>query len=150
MLSALDLSSQKGTYILVLHLEQSIQLTIGKLGQFEFLAGCYAYVGSAFGRGGLRGRLKHHLSPVKKPHWHIDYLRSAAVVREVWYCASDIIYEHAWADTLRSLPDAQILVPRFGSSDCKCESHLIYFPQKPDFTMLITRLDAELLQYRVE
>jgi len=143
------LISEKGTYILSLHLAESILLTVGKLGEFEFLAGWYAYVGSAFGRGGLRGRLKHHLSPVEKPHWHIDYLRSAAIVREVWYCASDIIYEHAWADTLRSLPDAQILAPRFGSSDCKCKSHLIYLPQKPDFTMLGTRLGIKLHQYIV-
>lgn len=116
----------KGTYILILHLDEPAHLQIGCLGTFDFAAGWYAYVGSAFGPGGLRGRLKHHLAPVTKPHWHIDYLRAAAPVREVWYCASEIRYEHQWADMLLARPDTTIPVPRFGASDCKCASHLVY------------------------
>jgi Uri superfamily endonuclease len=121
----------KGTYILILHLGKPAQLTIGKLGVFDFPAGYYAYVGSAFGSGGLRGRLKYHLSAAAKPHWHIDYLRQAGKVCEVWYVASETCYEHQWVDALRSMPGAVMLAPRFGASDCKCETHLIRFPDKP-------------------
>jgi Uri superfamily endonuclease len=129
-------SSGKGTYVLILQLSQPARLTTGKLGEFDFPAGWYAYVGSAFGPGGLRGRLKHHLAPVTKPHWHIDYLRSAASVREVWYLIGEAICEHQWADTLRSMPGAAIPAPRFGASDCTCETHLIYFAEKPDSGVL--------------
>jgi Uri superfamily endonuclease len=72
-----------GTYILILHLSVPARLRIGRLGVLDFPAGHHAYVGSAFGSGGLRGRLKHHLFPAAKPHWHIDYLRRSATIREV-------------------------------------------------------------------
>lgn len=114
------------------------RLKIGRLGEFDFPAGWYAYVGSAFGSGGLRGRLKHHLSQVKKPHWHIDYLRMAANVHEVWWITSDTVYEHIWSDALRFSPGALTLMSRFGASDCKCLSHLVYFINRPNFTVFET------------
>ena len=125
--------ASKGTYILILHLAQPTRLVIGKLGTFDFPGGWYAYVGSAFGSGGLRGRLKHHLAPITNPHWHIDYLRAAATVREVWYIADEIVYEHNWATALLSLPEAAVPARRFGASDCKCEAHLFRFAEKPDW-----------------
>lgn len=133
----LQFPTEKGTYILLLELEPAAKLRIGKLGEFDFPAGWYAYVGSAFGGGGLRGRLKHHCSPVKKPHWHIDYLRQAATVREVWYSASDIRQEHEWANLLISQPGASVPAPRFGASDCSCAAHLIHFHKKPDLSAAI-------------
>jgi Uri superfamily endonuclease len=126
-----DFPPHKGTYILILHLSKAARLTIGKLGVFDFPAGYYAYVGSAFGSGGLGGRIKHHLSPVTKPHWHIDYLRQAGTVCEIWHVVSETRHEHQWADTLHSLPDAHVPVPRFGASDCQCDAHLSYLPDKP-------------------
>jgi Uri superfamily endonuclease len=129
----IDFPADKGTYILILRLDAPARLTIGKLGEFDFAAGWYAYVGSAFGAGGLRGRLKHHLSPVPKPHWHIVYLRQAAQVEQVWYIASDTVYEHEWAAALRKMPEAALPAARFGASDCTCETHLIHFASPPDF-----------------
>ncbi|MBZ0296217.1 MAG: GIY-YIG nuclease family protein [Anaerolineae bacterium] len=119
----------KGTYILILHLPAKTTLQIGRLGRFEFAAGWYAYVGSAFNSGGLRGRLRHHLSPMKRPHWHIDYLRQAAVCQQVWTVASDTAYEHTWAALLSQV--AKVAVPRFGASDCRCVTHLFYFETPP-------------------
>lgn len=124
--------AQSGTYILLLHLPLNTPLQIGKLGQFNFPAGFYTYVGSAFGSGGLAGRLKHHLSPVKKAHWHIDYFRTAAQVIEVWLSTNTVHREHEWADLLLAIPGASVLVDKFGASDCQCDSHLIYFELKPD------------------
>jgi Uri superfamily endonuclease len=131
--------TRKGTYILILQLAQSEVMTIGRAGSHPFAAGWYTYVGSAFGAGGLGGRLKHHLSPVKRPHWHIDYLRKAAEIREIWYVASECVYEHQWAKALSSLPGAVIPVRRFGASDCKCRSHLVYLPARPDAQDFLAR-----------
>jgi Uri superfamily endonuclease len=103
------------------------------LGTFPFAAGWYAYVGSAFGTGGLRGRLKHHLAQGKRLHWHIDYLAQSASIEEIWYLASETPYEHTWASILAGLPHTTIPVNRFGASDCKCPAHLFYFPARPQF-----------------
>ncbi len=126
-------TTRKGTYILILHLDSPTRLTIGKRGGFDFAAGFYAYVGSAFGSGGVRGRISHHLKIAAKPHWHIDYLRQTTELREVWYLLDETRYEHEWAIMLGSMPDADVPVPRFGASDCRCESHLFHFPQLLDF-----------------
>lgn len=126
------LPSRAGTYCLILRMYNAAGLTIGKLGQFNFPAGWYAYTGSARGPGGLRGRLQHHLRPVGNAHWHIDYLRSLATVRLVWYQAGARASEHAWAEALAKMPGANIPAMRFGASDCRCASHLVHFSQPPD------------------
>lgn len=120
-----------GTYILVLKLDSTHTLTIGRSGTFEFAAGWYTYVGSAFGPGGLRGRLNHHLTPVTRPHWHIDYLRQVAVIEQVWVQSGTTSHEHDWAYVLQCLPEASIPAPRFGASDCRCHTHLCWFAYPP-------------------
>ncbi|MBI5929739.1 MAG: GIY-YIG nuclease family protein [Chloroflexi bacterium] len=126
-----ELTPDKGTYVLHLRLAIPTQLTIGKLGPFDFPAGGYAYVGSALGSGGLQGRLNHHLASVKRPHWHIDYLRQAAVVVAIWYVVSPIRYEHVWASALQKRSDKPVFIPRFGASDCSCTTHLFRFESIP-------------------
>ncbi len=123
----------RGTYILILHLAGSATLSIGQLGTFDFPSGWYAYVGSALHSSGLRGRLRHHLGPVRRPHWHIDYLRQAALIEQVWYLTSDFPHEHRWASWLAERPGAAIPARRFGASDCTCEAHLFHFGNAPDF-----------------
>lgn len=123
-----------GTYALLLHLSDDTSITIGRLGTFTFSRGWYVYVGSAFGPGGLAGRLSHHLRPAAKPHWHIDYLRRHAVVRECWLLADPHSFEHAWAERLLRLPGASVAVPRFGASDCRCPAHLVGCDARPDFS----------------
>jgi len=70
----MDLPEEKGTYILIARVLQMKRLSIGRLGKFDLVPGFYAYVGSAFGFGGLRARIGHHLESTAEPHWHIDYL----------------------------------------------------------------------------
>ncbi|MDM8520235.1 GIY-YIG nuclease family protein [Anaerolineales bacterium HSG6] len=129
-----------GHYVLLLHLHQNEHLTIGKLGSFEFPAGWYTYVGSAFGAGGITGRLKHHLKQVEKPHWHIDYLRQAAKLKEVWLSPGEGRQEEAWVEVVLSIPGAIIPVDGFGASDSNQDSHLIYFDVQPtmeDFSVAL-------------
>jgi Uri superfamily endonuclease len=125
----------KGTYVLWLNLPQTRQITIGKRGIGDFPRGYYAYIGSAFGSGGLNGRLKHHLVPAKRPHWHIDYLKVYAKIDEVWTVASEDVYEHQWAEQLFNLADASAPMRGFGSSDCRCIAHLIHLPHKPQILL---------------
>ena len=122
---------EKGTYILILYLQQKHFIDIGKLGQFYFKRGYYSYVGSAFGPGGLRARLTHHVKIADKPHWHIDYLRKKAKIKEIWVTDHFEKIEHEWALNLRKMDGASIPVPGFGCSDCKCPAHLFYFQHRP-------------------
>jgi Uri superfamily endonuclease len=123
--------SDTGNYVLLLHMPISQELTIGKLGTFDFPAGWYAYVGSAFGSGGLVGRLKHHLRPMERPHWHIDYLRQAALLAEIWLSPDTEQREEAWVDLMLAIPGASVLIEGFGASDSSQDSHLIYFDLRP-------------------
>jgi Uri superfamily endonuclease len=135
--------AEPGTYALLLKLDKQERITIGKLGTFNFPAGYYLYVGSALGPGGLRARLARHRrdsenstgsssSPRgKKLHWHIDYLLQRAQLVEVWSVASEERLECKWSEVARGLSGAQVLVRGFGSSDCCCPAHLIYFSAPP-------------------
>lgn len=116
--------SDKGTYILILRVSRSSEIQVGKLGRFKFRDGTYAYVGSAFGPGGLAARIKHHLNLSRSPHWHIDYLRKEAVPVQIWGSAYPLKFEHRWAAVLAQSRQTTAPVPGFGSSDCRCHTHL--------------------------
>ena len=109
----------RGSYILLIELSEEQTITVGRLKTTRFPGGCYAYVGSAL--GGLKPRLSHHLRMNKKPHWHIDYLLQRAPVNDTIICETEDRVECTIAQTLGSQFDA---IPGFGSSDCKCHSHL--------------------------
>ncbi len=128
----------KGSYLLVLLLTQSVPgLQIGRLGRFNFPAGCYLYVGSAFGPGGLRARLAYHLRHDKQhPHWHFDYLRPYGQLREAWTVAAPQRLECAWCHALVSSPELSVPARGFGARDTGCRSHLFYSPRQPRMAML--------------
>jgi Uri superfamily endonuclease len=121
----------RGTYALILRLSDVHTIRVGRLGTFTFPQGWYAYAGSALNRAGLAGRLKHHLQLAARLHWHIDYLRSAAALEQVWYVQDEARHEHRWAAALCAMPDAVLPVRRFGASDCRCPAHLAHFPDCP-------------------
>jgi Uri superfamily endonuclease len=133
-----------GVYVLLLKLERPTALTVGRLGRFKFPAGWYTYVGSAHGPGGLAGRLSHHLRPAPRPHWHIDYLRAAAAVVEVWWNVGPAELEHTWAKALLAWPGAALIVPRFGASDCRCLAHLVQFTAAPDCSAVLRQTGSPL------
>lgn len=123
---------KKGTYVLIFELKTLYRLSVGKLGVFDFPAGWYAYAGHAFGPGGLAARIGHHLRGTVRPHWHMDYFGSNSIIREVWYGMGRQFDEHHWTACLRSMLGAKVVAPGFGSSDCRCETHLVYFPSRPN------------------
>ncbi|MEX0568189.1 MAG: DUF123 domain-containing protein [Candidatus Njordarchaeota archaeon] len=118
----MGLPTTKGTYILIIFLDKNKSIVIGKLGKIYFSQGLYAYVGSAYGSGGIRARVWRHIRKYNKhKFWHIDYLLEHADIERV------IIIENKKIECY--LAQAMLkygfeYVPNFGSSDCKCESHL--------------------------
>jgi Uri superfamily endonuclease len=131
----MDLPEAKGTYILIASVAQAKRLEIGRLGPYDIIPGFYAYVGSAFGSGGLRARIGHHLESSAAPHWHIDYLLGIAEPVELWFTIANRKLEHHWADLLEKAPQFRVPIPRFGSSDYhrSRSSHLFYTKRPPSF-----------------
>lgn len=141
-LTAMDLPNEKGTYVLIASVPQMKRIGIGQLGEFDIVPGFYAYVGSAFGAGGLCARIGHHLESTASPHWHIDYLLQVAEPVEVWYATASQKLEYHWADLLKQAPQFRIPIPRFGSSDHhrSRSSHLFYSKRRPAFAWFRQRL----------
>ena len=133
---------EAGTYALVLSSSTEAVVRVGRLGSLRLRPGFYVYVGSAFGPGGLRARVAHHLKVSERPHWHIDYLRARARLEEIWYCGDTKRREHQWAAALGAMRGASMPVAGFGSSDCQCESHLCFFRRRPSRRGFQKRLRA--------
>lgn len=118
-----------GTYTLLVNVAEDTTQGVGALGEHTFEQGWYAYVGSALGPGGF-ARVERHreLAAGERDtrHWHIDYLLTAtpASLGEV-VRTTGIDAECAIADAITG--DA---VPEFGCSDCGCESHLYFHPER--------------------
>lgn len=127
----------KGTYALLLHLEDSSDIHIGALGNRQLEPGCYVYVGSA--QSGLYQRVSRHLRQNKKKHWHIDYLLEQCKVLQIWIFQSEDSIECQTANLLTEKSDS---IKGFGCSDCHCASHLFYGKQE-DFQALLESFNYE-------
>jgi len=121
----------KGSYVLLIELTKEQTITTGSLKAIYFPRGYYAYVGSAM--GGFKSRLNRHLRSDKKPHWHIDYLLEKASISEIILCKTNDRVECAMAQALSCQFDS---IPGFGSSDCKCRSHLFFAADKMHPTII--------------
>ena len=115
----------KGTYILLIRLTKAQKIKPGKLPEADYKKGTYLYVGRA--RTGLSARLNRHIRSQKKLFWHIDYLLQKSEIAAIWI-RQDYFAECHTADEIRNfLPAAAKAIHGFGSSDCRCRSHLFYF-----------------------
>lgn len=136
----------KGTYLLVLRLVKGGKIRIGKLGILYFKKGFYIYVGSAM--RGLSYRVKRHISVKKKRHWHIDKFRHKALFCYALTGFSSSKMECKIARELLSI--TEWMIPKFGSSDCNCKSHLFGMSIDPinfeDFCRIIKRFKLLLFE----
>lgn len=143
--------SRRGTYALIMSLPRACRIRIGALGTFDFRRGNYVYIGSAL--NGLDARIARHLAGFSRrdlpegqwgeigrrvsqsrPHrvfWHIDYFLPHARILQVWTDATGVRLECEWAHTVLALPNARVLAPRFGASDCDCAAHLVFLDRSP-------------------
>ena len=135
---------QSGTYGVVCVVEFETVVEPGNLGSWTLAPGCYVYVGSALGAGGLRGRVARHARTASeldgKQHWHVDALLAPARLDRVWYSYSSLRLEHLWASAMDETSGATIPIPGFGSSDCDCRAHLFRFPRLPSLRMFESSL----------
>jgi Uri superfamily endonuclease len=134
------LPREPGGYVLVFRLDENVRIRPGKLGITELLPGHYLYFGSAL--SGLAPRLARHLRRRKKRHWHIDSLTSAIRPHEVWWIATKSRMECDWARLARADEEASIPVPGFGSSDCRCSSHLMRLESEAALTRVLMHIAA--------
>ncbi len=121
----------RGSYQLVLRLDRKLRIKIGKKGEYDFPPGYYIYTGSAL--NGLEGRIRRHLSRRKKNFWHIDYLLPhCRILSIIPYSKnrSNRLTECRLNARLLKKKNSQVVVKGFGSSDCMCPSHLVYFKKK--------------------
>ena len=119
-----------GIYHLLLHLPKLAHIRVGRLGVCTFPRGWYVYTGSAM--NGLEARVARHRRRRKKGHWHSDYLLRHAEIVEVVTVRTRRRIECARSRRVLSLPGAQVVVKGFGASDCRCEAHLVHFPERPN------------------
>jgi Uri superfamily endonuclease len=111
----------KGVYVLVIWIGWDTRINVGTLGGTDFEKGMYAYVGSA--QKGLEKRIERHLRRNKRKFWHIDYLLDDDSVKilEVFHKEAGKTEECKVAE---KVSQKSFQVDGFGSSDCKCPSHL--------------------------
>jgi endonuclease-3 len=113
----------KGTYTLLVALEEPATVEFGAAGERDLSAGWYAYTGTAFGTGGF-ARVERHRELARGErdarHWHVDYLlghpasRVADAVKTAGADAECEVSDRLDAESVAGL----------GASDCDCDSHL--------------------------
>jgi Uri superfamily endonuclease len=130
-----------GTYALFLSSTGDHMVQVGQLGQLHVRRGFYVYIGSAFGPGGVWARVAYHCRPVTRLHWHVDYLRKAAQLAEVWWTHDPVRREHQWAALFERLRGSSIPLRGFGASDCDCASHLFFFTTPLSFSIIRQKLE---------
>jgi len=123
--------AEKGIYCLILKTGGAV-LPVGALGEMQFPAGWYIYVGSALGPGGL-ARVNRHIRVYReacdhRPRWHIDrlltdsrFVLTAAVCGETTARLECTLARSLGGDGVRG----------FGCSDCRCTTHLLYRDDDP-------------------
>ena len=102
--------------------EQRLDIVVGKR-RISFKKGYYCYVGSALNN--LEKRIARHKRKNKNKRWHIDYLTAYAKIIGVKTILTDNRIECKLSDKIAGIANG--MVGRFGSSDCKCRTHLSFF-----------------------
>lgn len=114
-----------GIYVLIFRLPEDLTIAVGRLGELRFGSGWYSYVGS--GKSGVDARVRRHLRAHGRPHWHLDYLLPLGQPKAAIIGHTDDSLECPLA---RHLEQYFRVVPRFGSSDCRCSGHLFHSPER--------------------
>lgn len=133
---------EPGTYALILRNHKKRQIQIGRWRQIDMAPGFYLYIGSAFGPGGVRARVRRHFRRTKARHWHIDYLREYLDPVGACYSHDPTRLEHRWAQILCGMSNMSP-VQGFGCSDCTCVSHLFRTDTMPDIDHFSDRVGSQ-------
>ena len=128
----------EATYILVINVSEDLKIRVGRLGEESFKKGNYIYIGSA--RGCLETRLQRHLRKEKRIFWHIDYLLKNQKVKILQIWTIDKKVECQTAEVFYQDPTTEIIKKSFGSSDCKCVTHLFFVKNKKQIESILKKI----------
>ena len=109
-------------------MSEDFESMVGRLEEVFFKKGNYIYIGSA--KGCLQLRLKRHLRKSKKIYWHIDYLLKSEKIQISQVLVIPKSIECKIADVFNEEITGELVKKGFGSSDCKCLSHLFYLKDR--------------------
>lgn len=118
--------TDSGAYQLIVRLAHPVTVTVGALGSFTFPCGRYIYTGRASKR--LSKRIERHRRAEKKLRWHIDYLLQEAQIEGIRVYRGQAAAECSINNETAQALHGVFPVKGFGSSDCRCTSHLILIP----------------------
>lgn len=115
----------KGIYCLKLYCKNPCRIKVGSLGELFFRKGNYIYVGSAL--NSLEQRITRHLSKDKSIYWHIDYIldNKNVGINRIYILKTSAKKE---CNIAKLVGESGEPVQKFGSSDCNCVSHLLFWP----------------------
>lgn len=119
--------SDSGAYQLIMSVVRPALITVGSLGVYTFARGTYLYTGRAL--KGLNKRIERHQRKEKRMRWHIDYLLEHARIDGIQVYAGKASDECLINNETRTALQGVFPVKGFGSSDCRCTSHLIFVPE---------------------
>ncbi|MBS7605307.1 MAG: GIY-YIG nuclease family protein [Candidatus Bathyarchaeia archaeon] len=126
----------KGIYALIIYVSKEKNVIVGSLGPLTFKRGFYVYVGSA--QNNLERRITRHFDKSKRVFWHIDYLLKdgdAEIVNVLFKRAS----REEECRLALALSSSYEPIKGFGSSDCKCQSHLFRIDDYKGAEMFLRR-----------
>ena len=136
-----------GIYSLVLFVHCKTVLSVGALGSQIFPKGYYVYTGSAFNTGGLKARIKHHINKKNlesRNFWHVDFFLTHNHSEVIGVVAMQTAKKMECKINcyIKEEEAARVLVPGFGSSDCKkkCTSHLLFFSDRVKGKVLLQKI----------
>lgn len=115
-----------GAYLLLLFNRKGREIKIGKIGVRLFPRGYYLYIGS--GMGNLLKRVFRHIRTRKKKKWHIDYITDKFKLKKALIFPSKRRRE---CEISQILAKNFSIIKNFGSSDCRCRSHLFFALKRP-------------------
>jgi len=120
-LAAAASSDRRRLYVVAAWVPRRETIVVGSLGAVTFARGWYAYVGSA--RRGRDARVARHRRAGKPLRWHADYLFSRYPAGRAW------LLDTRLSECELAARLGGEVVPRFGSSDCRCGGHLVWLPR---------------------
>ncbi|GJQ60466.1 MAG: hypothetical protein SCALA701_32670 [Candidatus Scalindua sp.] len=126
---------KNGIYHLIIRFPKKKMIQVGRLGAFLFPKGFYVYTGSA--QTNLGKRISRHLSKEKKLHWHIDYLLQFGEIVSVLTIDGVKNRECVCSDKIALTLGGRAVVEKFGSSDCRCKTHLYFFEHTPKIDSML-------------
>ncbi len=120
--------TDSGAYQLVLRLARPAIIAVGALGLHMFPPGTYIYTGRA--SKSLSKRIARHRRVEKKLRWHIDYLLQQAQIQGIQLYQGRATEECSINKETAQALQGVFPVKGFGSSDCRCTSHLMLVPER--------------------